>query len=465
MDKTMTRFLAILAALTCAASAQTYRTVTADTNNVIRTNFVLPFNSLQNIGSAAASPASAFQPASAALTNLANGDGSALTNISGTANPTGDGSALTNIEITNIVGVLSTAQGGTGATNASAALVNLLPAYTSNASKVLSVNTNETGVEWIAVAGGGGGVTNIDVSGGTTGLTFSGGPITTGGTITMGGALGLSNGGTGATNALEAAALIFVDNFSETNVGSTHSFLGTNNTSTAGSAGGIGIGTGNTVDGSLAVVIGTSNTVTGADGVAIGGESSAGAQGVGLGYFALSSGSGGIAIGSSAFSTNNNSVAIGTLSSAKNGNVAIGYYAEADGTSGGGVAIGQEAVATNNGVAIGRDALVYSTGAAIGRSAQARNGFAGGGYAYALGTNSVQLGDGYNNTSETIQFRGAGLVDTNEWAALATSTTLGHGNMKATVATNAPTNTNAPTPNAWMLVVDGTNNYYLPLWQ
>ena len=42
-------------------------------------------------------------------------------------------------------------------------------------------------------------VTSVDVSGGTTGLTTSGGPITTSGTITLGGTLGVANGGTGAT--------------------------------------------------------------------------------------------------------------------------------------------------------------------------------------------------------------------------------------------------------------------------
>lgn len=41
------------------------------------------------------------------------------------------------------------------------------------------------------------GVQSVDVSGGTTGLTFSGGPITTSGTITLAGTLGLANGGLG----------------------------------------------------------------------------------------------------------------------------------------------------------------------------------------------------------------------------------------------------------------------------
>lgn len=58
----------------------------------------------------------------------------------------------------------------------------------------------------IASTGGGGSgtVTSVDVSGGTTGLTFSGGPVTTSGTITMAGTLAVANGGTGSTTASAA---------------------------------------------------------------------------------------------------------------------------------------------------------------------------------------------------------------------------------------------------------------------
>lgn len=56
-----------------------------------------------------------------------------------------------------------------------------------------------------ATAGGGSGtVTSVDVSGGTTGLTTSGGPITSSGTITLGGVLNVANGGTGASTAAGA---------------------------------------------------------------------------------------------------------------------------------------------------------------------------------------------------------------------------------------------------------------------
>lgn len=60
-----------------------------------------------------------------------------------------------------------------------------------------------------ANSGGGGGsgtVTSVNVSGGTTGLTTSGGPVTTSGTITLDGTLDVDNGGTGATTASGARA-------------------------------------------------------------------------------------------------------------------------------------------------------------------------------------------------------------------------------------------------------------------
>lgn len=49
-------------------------------------------------------------------------------------------------------------------------------------------------------AGASGSVTSVAVSGGTTGLSTSGGPITTSGTITLSGTLITSNGGTGLSS-------------------------------------------------------------------------------------------------------------------------------------------------------------------------------------------------------------------------------------------------------------------------
>ncbi len=63
----------------------------------------------------------------------------------------------------------------------------------------------------ISTGGGGGGagtVTSVQVSGGTTGLTASGGPITTSGTITISGTLVVANGGTGATTLTDGGVLL-----------------------------------------------------------------------------------------------------------------------------------------------------------------------------------------------------------------------------------------------------------------
>jgi hypothetical protein len=58
---------------------------------------------------------------------------------------------------------------------------------------------------------GNGSVTSVAVSGGTTGLTTTGGPVTTSGTITMSGTLALANGGTGATTAAGARTALEID--------------------------------------------------------------------------------------------------------------------------------------------------------------------------------------------------------------------------------------------------------------
>jgi hypothetical protein len=73
----------------------------------------------------------------------------------------------------------------------------LIPATVGLANQVLTSNATAAPT-WQYLAGTGT-VTSISGSGGTTGLTLTGGPITTSGTLTLGGTLAIANGGTGAT--------------------------------------------------------------------------------------------------------------------------------------------------------------------------------------------------------------------------------------------------------------------------
>jgi hypothetical protein len=98
---------------------------------------------------------------------------------------------------TGVTGTLPVANGGTG---------------TATPSIVAGTNVTVTGT-WpnqtiASTAGGSGTVTSVDVSGGTTGLTTSGGPVTTTGTITLAGTLAVANGGTGQTSYTDGQLLI-----------------------------------------------------------------------------------------------------------------------------------------------------------------------------------------------------------------------------------------------------------------
>ncbi len=92
------------------------------------------------------------------------------------------------------------------------------PELPKNQSPIIDERTGLVSRDWYrfflnllnkANAGGGAGtgtVTSVNVSGGSTGLTTSGGPVTTSGTITLAGTLDVDNGGTGATTASGARA-------------------------------------------------------------------------------------------------------------------------------------------------------------------------------------------------------------------------------------------------------------------
>jgi hypothetical protein len=194
-------------------------------------------------------------------------------------------------------------------------------------------------------------VTSIDVSGGTTGLTFSGGPITSSGTITMAGTLDVDNGGTGQISYTDGQLLI----------GNTTGNTLAKATLTAGSgisitngAGSIEIaatggGGATELSGLTDVLIDATNFTDGiliqtnSDGSApTTGTLSSALENIGIGksvLTSLTSGDYNVAIGSSVLSSNTTG----------SGNVGIGDRAFND------------SVSVTNGVAIGKYALQYST--------------------------------------------------------------------------------------------------------
>jgi hypothetical protein len=105
---------------------------------------------------------------------------------------------------TGVTGTLPIANGGTNITTYTTG--DILYASATNTLSKLAAGTNgyvltlASGVPtWAAASSGSGTVTSVALSGGTTGLTVTGSPITTSGTITLAGTLAVANGGTNIT--------------------------------------------------------------------------------------------------------------------------------------------------------------------------------------------------------------------------------------------------------------------------
>jgi len=128
-----------------------------------------------------------------------------------------------------------------------------LPTTDGTSNQVLK--TDGSGNIGFATIAGTGTVTSVDVSGGTTGLTTSGGPITGSGTITLAGTLAIANGGTGSTSTTYCDLT--------TNVTGT---LPVANGGTGITSFGTGVGTalGQNVTGSGGIVLATTPTLAGA---------------------------------------------------------------------------------------------------------------------------------------------------------------------------------------------------------
>ena len=146
---------------TGASTAQDARTNLAVTKTGEDTTYAFRANNLSDLNSASTS-----------RTNL--GLGTIATQDASNVSITGG----------SVAGItdLAVADGGTGASTAANARVNLLPSYTSNANKVLAINSGATDVEWITA--GAGTVTSVDMTV-PTGLAVSGNPVTSSGTLAV----------------------------------------------------------------------------------------------------------------------------------------------------------------------------------------------------------------------------------------------------------------------------------------
>lgn len=122
-------------------------------------------------------------------------------------NSTVTGAPGTNASVTN-VGSLQAAMfnfviprgdvGATGATGATGPAGPGVAAGGTPGQVLIKASAVDYATAWLTLTGTGT-VTSVDASGGTTGLTFSGGPITAAGVLTLAGTLDVANGGTGTT--------------------------------------------------------------------------------------------------------------------------------------------------------------------------------------------------------------------------------------------------------------------------
>jgi len=138
--------------------------------------------------------------------NTVSGTGT-VTSVAVSGGSTGlttSGGPITTSGTITLAGTLATANGGTGGTATPTA--GTIPYGTGTALAYSAAGTSGqvlmsggAGAPTWATVTGTGTVTSVNVSGGTTGLTYSGGPITGSGTITMAGTLAVANGGTGLT--------------------------------------------------------------------------------------------------------------------------------------------------------------------------------------------------------------------------------------------------------------------------
>lgn len=133
----------------------------------------------------------------------------ATSNATSAANSAASASASAQAA-TIAAGVSAWVSGSTYATGASVySPINYLTyRRTSSSPGSSTTDPSQDATRWVGISGT---VASVAISGGTTGLTVSGSPITTSGTITLAGTLAAANGGTGITSAGTAGNVLTSD--------------------------------------------------------------------------------------------------------------------------------------------------------------------------------------------------------------------------------------------------------------
>jgi hypothetical protein len=513
--------LIIGGALVVSGFGQT-RNVLVGTNNAVTqpTNFwsadAVNARAGLGLGSAATNPASAFQPSSLNLSNIA-------------AN---NGGGLTNLNATSIVGVVSVAQGGTGSTNASDARI-ALGLGTAATNPATAFQTSSTALSNLAT-GNGGALSNLQSTNLVGLIPASNIPSVT--FTNLAGTLAITQGGTGATNAANAR-----QNLGSTTVGDAV-FTATNATDARNAIGATTVGS------SLFTLINpsairflrlnadnTSSALTAADfrtaiglGTAATNPSTAfqpasanltnlaANNGSGLTNLTAANITGSVAIangGSGATTAGGarTNLGLGTADSVAFQQVSVthndlssgffqfgGAFFEAGGTNYtnvfnffGDQAANLRALARTN-LGLGATWLTndnvtnFRTAIGLGATNDVRFNEIDATSRFRVNDGSstfVQIADDVAEFFIPVNiFNENGLDFGGTNAAVArgqTRTNLGlplpaltntsnvtfQGAIFPATTTNAPTNTNAPTPDAWLDIQVGTNSYKLPLWQ
>jgi hypothetical protein len=205
-----------------------------------------------------------------------NGSVARTIDYSSVGAPKADGTGATGTWGINISGNAATATAATNVADGAANRIVYQQGFGSTTFVVAPTVTdtflkwNGSAFVWGAIAGAGT-VTSVDVSGGTTGLTTSGGPITSSGSITLAGTLNVANGGTGTTSltgyvkgngtsAMTASAAI--PNTDITGLGSMSTQSASSVAITGGSIDGATIGGTTPAAGTFTSVAMTSGTIT-----------------------------------------------------------------------------------------------------------------------------------------------------------------------------------------------------------